>query len=60
MSSYQHIRYAGQAYEFIRYEVMERIARVTLNRPDQVNVQSTAMLEELDHSAEDILPIDDE
>ncbi|MCX7201948.1 MAG: enoyl-CoA hydratase-related protein [Burkholderiales bacterium] len=50
MSSYQHIRYAGQAYEFIRYEVVDRIARVTLNRPDQVNVQSTAMLEELDHA----------
>ena len=31
MSSYQHIRDAGQAYEFIRYEVMDRIARVTLN-----------------------------
>ena len=50
MSSYQHIRYAQQDYQFIRYEVADKIARITLNRPEQVNVQSTAMLEELDHA----------
>ena len=50
MSSYQHIKYTGHQYQNIRYEVIDRIARITLNRPDQVNVQSTAMLEELDHA----------
>lgn len=50
MSSYQHIKYAQQDYQNIRYEVSDRIARITLNRPEQVNVQSTALLEELDHA----------
>lgn len=50
MSSYQHIKYAKQAYTHIRYEVKDKIARITLNRPEAVNVQSTMMLEELDHA----------
>ena len=50
MSSYQHIQYAKQDYKHIRYEVEGKIARITLNRPGQVNVQSTIMLEELDHA----------
>ena len=50
MSSYQHIRYAPQDYQFVVYEVADKIARITLNRPEQVNVQSTALLEELDHA----------
>lgn len=50
MSSYQHIKYADQNYKHILYEVKDRIARVTLNRPESVNVQSTIMLEEIDHA----------
>ncbi len=50
MSRYQHIPDAPHAYRDIRYEVADRIARITLNRPEQVNVQSTAMLEEIDHA----------
>ena len=50
MSSYQHIQYAKQDYQHIRYEVEGKIARITLNRAEQVNVQSTIMLEELDHA----------
>ena len=50
MSSYQHIKYAQQGYQFVQYEVADKIARITLNRPEQVNVQSTALLEELDHA----------
>jgi len=50
LSSYQHIRYAEQAYKHILYEVKDKIARITLNRPESVNVQSTIMLEELDHA----------
>jgi len=50
MSSYQHIKYAQQGYQHIRYEVKDMIARITLNRPESVNVQSTIMLEELDHA----------
>jgi enoyl-CoA hydratase len=50
MSSYQHIKFAEQGYKHILYEVTDRIARITLNRPESVNVQSTIMLEELDHA----------
>lgn len=50
MSSYQHVKYAGQEYQFIGYQVRDKVASITLNRPEQVNVQSTAMLEELDHA----------
>lgn len=50
MSSYQHIKYAEQDYKHILYEVKDKIARITLNRPESVNVQSTIMLEELDHA----------
>ncbi len=50
MSSYQHIKYATQDYSHIAYNVADRIARIALNRPEQVNVQSTIMLEELDHA----------
>ncbi len=50
MSSYQHIKYTKQDYKHILYESKDRIARITLNRPDSVNVQGTIMLEELDHA----------
>lgn len=38
------------AYRFIRYEIADRIARITLDRPRYRNVQSTEMLHELDHA----------
>ena len=50
MPSYQHIKYATKSYKHIKYEIADKIARVTLNRPDQVNVQSTILLEEVDHA----------
>jgi len=50
MPSYQHIKYATQKYKHIRYEVADKIARVILNRPQQLNVQSTILLEEVDHA----------
>src|SRR5436309_13055009 len=50
MPSYQHIKYATQKYEHIKYEVADKIARVILNRPEQRNVQSTILLEEVDHA----------
>jgi enoyl-CoA hydratase len=37
-------------YKFILYEIADRIARITLNRPRYRNVQSTEMLHELDHA----------
>lgn len=36
------------AYRHIRYEITDRIARITANRPDVGNAQSTIMLEEMD------------
>jgi enoyl-CoA hydratase len=50
MPSYQHIKYATKSYKHIKYEVANKIARVILNRPDQRNVQSTILLEEVDHA----------
>jgi enoyl-CoA hydratase len=50
MPSYQHIKYATKQYKHIKYEVANKIARVILNRPDQRNVQSTILLEEVDHA----------
>jgi enoyl-CoA hydratase len=50
MPSYQHIKYATKSYKHIKYEVENKIARVILNRPEQRNVQSTILLEELDHA----------
>lgn len=50
MPSYQHIKYATKDYKHIKYEVADKIARVTLNRPAQLNVQSTILLEEVDHA----------
>ena len=50
MPSYQHIKYASQKYKHIKYEVADKIARVILNRPEQRNVQSTILLEEVDHA----------
>ena len=37
-------------YEQIHYEVVERVARLTLNRPLYRNAQSRRLLEELDHA----------
>jgi enoyl-CoA hydratase len=37
-------------YRFILYEITDRIARITLNRPRYRNVQSTELLQELDHA----------
>jgi enoyl-CoA hydratase len=37
-------------YKFILYEIADRIARITLNRPRYRNVQSTELLHELDHA----------
>ena len=37
MSSYQHIKYAEQKYQHILYEVKDKIARITLDRPEQRN-----------------------
>ena len=47
MTGYQHIKYATKPadYRHIKYEVADKIARITLNRPDQANVQSTILLE---------------
>lgn len=52
MTGYQHIKYATKPgdYRHVKYEVADKIARITLNRPEHVNVQSTIMLEELDHA----------
>ena len=52
MTGYQHIKYATQPadYRHVTYQVADKIARVTLDRPDQANVQSTIMLEEIDHA----------
>lgn len=52
MSSYQHIKYAitPAEYQHVKYEVVDKVARITLNRPERVNVQSTILLEELDHA----------
>ncbi len=50
MPSYQHIKYATKTYKHIKYEVDNKIARVILNRPEQRNVQSTILLEEVDHA----------
>ena len=50
MPSYQHIKYATKQYKHIKYEVENKIARVILNRPEQRNVQSTILLEEVDHA----------
>lgn len=52
MTGYQHIKYATKAsdYRSVKYEVKDKIAHVRLNRPDQANVQSTPLLEELDHA----------
>ncbi|MFT6580858.1 MAG: enoyl-CoA hydratase, partial [Alphaproteobacteria bacterium] len=36
------------SYKHIRYEVSDKIARITTNRPQYRNAQSTIMLEELD------------
>jgi enoyl-CoA hydratase/carnithine racemase len=40
----------GMAYESIRYEVEDRIATITLDRPDQLNALSPAMIRELRHA----------
>ncbi len=52
MTGYQHIKYATKPadYKSVKYAVADKIARITLNRPDQANVQSTILLEELDHA----------
>ena len=50
MPSYEHIKYATTNYSQIKYEVADKIARITLNRPRLHNVQSTALIEELDHA----------
>ena len=52
MTGYQHIKYATKASDFkhVKYEVKDKIARITLNRPSQANVQSTILLEEVDHA----------
>ncbi len=38
------------SYEFVDYEVVNRVARITMNRPDQRNAQSRRLLEELDEA----------
>jgi enoyl-CoA hydratase len=38
------------AYRFILVQVVDRIARITLNRPDARNAQSTELLHELDRA----------
>jgi enoyl-CoA hydratase len=50
MPAYQHIQYAPMDYKHVSYEVADKIAHVKLNRPNSRNVQSTIMLEELDHA----------
>ena len=39
-------------YENIRYDVIDHIARITMNRPQYRNAQSTPMLIEMDHAFE--------
>ncbi len=36
------------AFKYVDYEVVNRVARVTTNRPNQRNAQSRQLLEELD------------
>jgi enoyl-CoA hydratase len=50
MPNYQHIKYATKDYKHIKYEISNKIARLTLNRPDYRNVQSVILLEEMDHA----------
>lgn len=50
MPAYEHIKYAKQGYRHIAYAVADKIASITLSRPELLNVQSTIMLEELDHA----------
>jgi enoyl-CoA hydratase len=50
MSSYQHIKYATDSYRHVKYDVANKIAHIRLSRPEVRNVQSTIMLEELDHA----------
>src|SRR5579871_203061 len=38
---------APMEYESIRYEVEDRVATITLNRPEQLNALSPAMIREL-------------
>lgn len=50
MPGYQHIQYATTDYKHIKYDVADKIAHIKLNRPESRNVQSTILLEELDHA----------
>jgi len=38
--SYQHIKNAQQEYQSVLYEVKDKIARITLDRPEQRNQKS--------------------
>jgi len=41
MSSYQHIKYAQQECQSVLYEVKDKIARITLDCPEQRNQKRT-------------------
>jgi enoyl-CoA hydratase len=47
------------SYQFIRYQVIDSLALITLNRPDKLNAVSLGMLSEL-HSAVDAAQIDEQ
>ena len=40
----------GEVGRYIRYEVIERVAHVTVDRPEYRNAQSRLLLEELDEA----------
>ena len=40
----------GEAGRYIRYEVADRVARITVDRPEYRNAQSRLLLEELDEA----------
>ncbi|MEX1185769.1 MAG: enoyl-CoA hydratase-related protein [Gemmatimonadaceae bacterium] len=46
-------------YQYLTFEVAERIATVTINRPDKLNALNSATLGELSHAIDDIRIRDD-
>jgi enoyl-CoA hydratase len=47
------------SYEHLQFEVKDRVAVVTVNRPDKLNALSDAVVEELDHAVDEIATRED-